>query len=69
MAKLKYLELERVECHHLLLHHGLHSLVLLHHPLGGHAHIAHVPVSEARVLVIMGDGALSGGGSAVSAPV
>ena len=68
-----YLKLERIERHHLLLHGLLdHGLVLLHHrPLGGHAHVAHVaPVSEARVLVIVRDGALSGGGSGLAiAPV
>ena len=64
-----YLKLERIESHHLLLHGLLyHGLVLLHHgPLGGHAHVAHVtPVSKARVLVIVRDGALSGGGSGVA---
>ena len=66
-----YLELERIKSHHLLLHGLLdHGLVLLHHrPLGGHAHVTHVPVPEARVLVIMGDGSLSGGRSAVSSSV
>ncbi len=62
-----YLELEKIQRHHLPLHGLLdRGLVLLHHrPLGGHAHVAHVPVSQARVLVIMGDGSLSGGRSAV----
>ena len=60
---MNYLELKWIKGHHLLLHGLLdHGLVLLHHrPLGGHAHVAHVPISEARVLVIMGDGSLSEG--------